>query len=142
MASAAAWWYARQLLMPPSVTRPLAPLELLVLPKLLALVLVLPLLTVFADVLGVAGGMVMARVQLGVSYGEFLDRFAKAISPTRSPPSCEIKSCAANFARVSRFGVRSVASMLFETSIAISTSRPCTTRSTLAPIGSSTLVCT
>lgn len=60
----------------------LAPLELLVLPKLLALVLVLPLLTVFADVLGVAGGMVMARVQLGVSYGEFLDRFAKAISPT------------------------------------------------------------
>ncbi len=29
VASAAAWWYARQLLMPPSVTRPLAPLELL-----------------------------------------------------------------------------------------------------------------
>ena len=60
----------------------IVPLELLVLPKLLALVLVLPLLTVFADLLGVVGGMVMARVQLGVSYAEFLDRFAKAISPT------------------------------------------------------------
>jgi phospholipid/cholesterol/gamma-HCH transport system permease protein len=60
----------------------IVPLELLVLPKLLALVLVLPLLTVFADLLGVVGGMAMARVQLGVSYGEFLDRFAKAISPT------------------------------------------------------------
>jgi phospholipid/cholesterol/gamma-HCH transport system permease protein len=60
----------------------IAPLEMLVLPKLLALVVALPLLTVFADLLGVFGGMVMARVQLGVSYSEFLDRFAKAISVT------------------------------------------------------------
>ena len=60
----------------------IAPLELLVLPKVIALVIALPLLTVFADVLGVFGGMVMARAQLGVSYGEFLDRFSKAISVT------------------------------------------------------------
>jgi len=60
----------------------IAPLELLVLPKLVALVIVLPLLTVFADVLGVAGGMIMARAQLGVGYGEFLDRFVKAVSIT------------------------------------------------------------
>ncbi len=60
----------------------IAPLELLVLPKLLALVIALPLLTVFADVLGVAGGMIMARAQLGVGYGEFLDRFVKAVSIT------------------------------------------------------------
>lgn len=60
----------------------IAPLELLVLPKIIALVIALPLLTVFADVLGVFGGMVMARAQLGVSYGEFLDRFSKAISVT------------------------------------------------------------
>ena len=58
------------------------PLELLVLPKIIALVIALPLLTVFADLLGVLGGMVMARAQLGVSYAEFLDRFAKAISVT------------------------------------------------------------
>ena len=60
----------------------IAPLELLVLPKVIALVIALPLLTVFADLMGVFGGMVMARAQLGVSYAEFLDRFAKAISVT------------------------------------------------------------
>lgn len=56
------------------------PLEVLVLPKVIALVLALPLLTVFADILGVSGGMLMARSQLGVSYGEFLDRLVKAVS--------------------------------------------------------------
>jgi phospholipid/cholesterol/gamma-HCH transport system permease protein len=60
----------------------IAPLDLLVLPKIIALVIALPLLTVFADVLGVYGGMIMAHSQLGVGYGEFLDRFVKAISNT------------------------------------------------------------
>ena len=60
----------------------IAPLELLVLPKVFALVIALPLLTVFADVLGVIGGMIMAQTQLGVGYGEFLDRFTKAVSVT------------------------------------------------------------
>nr|MDP2190882.1 MlaE family lipid ABC transporter permease subunit [Rhodoferax sp.] len=60
----------------------IAPLELLVLPKIIALMIALPLLTVFADVLGVFGGMIMARAQLGVSFGEFLDRLAKAVSIT------------------------------------------------------------
>ena len=60
----------------------IAPLDLLVLPKILALLIALPLLTVFADVLGVFGGMIMARAQLGVGFGEFLDRFVKAVSVT------------------------------------------------------------
>jgi len=60
----------------------IAPIDLLVLPKILALVIALPLLTVFADVLGVFGGMIMARAQLGVGFGEFLDRFVKAVSIT------------------------------------------------------------
>ena len=60
----------------------IAPLELLVIPKVVALVIALPLLTVFADVLGVAGGMVMARTQLDVGYVEFLDRMGKAVSVT------------------------------------------------------------
>src|SRR5450759_5322992 len=38
----------------------IAPQELLVLPKIIALVIARPLLTVFADVLGVFGGMIMA----------------------------------------------------------------------------------
>jgi phospholipid/cholesterol/gamma-HCH transport system permease protein len=57
----------------------IAPLEMLVLPKIIALALALPLLTVFADVLGVFGGMLMSRAQLGVGFGEFLDRFVKAV---------------------------------------------------------------
>ena len=60
----------------------IAPLELLVLPKVIALVIALPLLTVFADVLGVMGGMLMAHSQLGVGFPEFLDRFVKAVSLT------------------------------------------------------------
>ncbi|OYY95767.1 MAG: hypothetical protein B7Y41_00270 [Hydrogenophilales bacterium 28-61-23] len=60
----------------------IAPLELLVLPKILALLLVMPLLTVFADALGVFGGMIMARAQLGIGFPEFLDRFVKAVSVT------------------------------------------------------------
>ncbi len=60
----------------------IAPQEMLVLPKVIALLIALPLLTVFADVLGVFGGMLMAQSQLGVGFGDFLDRFVKAVSPT------------------------------------------------------------
>ena len=60
----------------------ISPLELLVLPKIIALVIALPLLIVFADALGVFGGILMARQQLDVSFVEFLDRFVKAVSPT------------------------------------------------------------
>ena len=55
------------------------PIELLVLPKIVALAVALPLLTVFADVTGVFGGMVMARSQLGISFTEFIDRFGREI---------------------------------------------------------------
>lgn len=58
------------------------PLEVLVLPKILALVIALPLLTFFADVTGVMGGMLMAHLQLGVSFEEFTTRFTKAVSVT------------------------------------------------------------
>ena len=60
----------------------IAPLEMLVLPKFIALVIAMPLLTVFADVMGVLGGMIMAQAQLGVTYVEFTDRFVKAVSIT------------------------------------------------------------
>jgi phospholipid/cholesterol/gamma-HCH transport system permease protein len=55
------------------------PLERLVLPKVLALAVALPLLTVFADVAGVFGGMVMARSQLDIGFGEFLTRFGSVM---------------------------------------------------------------
>jgi phospholipid/cholesterol/gamma-HCH transport system permease protein len=57
----------------------IAPMELLVLPKIIALAIALPLLTVFADVMGVFGGMLMAGSQLDVGFDEFLDRFVKSV---------------------------------------------------------------
>ena len=55
------------------------PLQRLVLPKILALAVALPLLTVFADITGVFGGMVMARSQLDIGYAEFVDRFGRVM---------------------------------------------------------------
>ena len=63
-------------------TMGISPQELLVLPKVIALIIVMPLLTVFADALGVFGGMLMARQQLEVSFVEFLNQLVKAVSPT------------------------------------------------------------
>ncbi|HXG52309.1 MAG TPA: MlaE family lipid ABC transporter permease subunit [candidate division Zixibacteria bacterium] len=60
----------------------IGPLELLVVPKVLALALALPLLTAFADVTGVLGGMVVASTQLNVPFDVFLDRFKSVISLT------------------------------------------------------------
>jgi phospholipid/cholesterol/gamma-HCH transport system permease protein len=56
------------------------PIELLVLPKLLALIIALPLLTLFADMTGVFGGMLMARSKLDVSFDVFLNRLGDAVS--------------------------------------------------------------
>jgi phospholipid/cholesterol/gamma-HCH transport system permease protein len=55
------------------------PTELLVLPKLLALIIALPLLTVFADITGVLGGMIMARSKLDVSFDVFINRLGDAV---------------------------------------------------------------
>jgi len=55
------------------------PLELLVLPKMIALAIVMPLLTVYTDVTGVLGGMIMAQWKLGVDFRAFLDRLDDAI---------------------------------------------------------------
>ena len=55
------------------------PMELLVLPKILALAVALPMLTVFADFTGVLGGIIMARTQLSIGFGEFLDRFGDTV---------------------------------------------------------------
>lgn len=58
------------------------PLELLVLPKLLGLIVALPLLTVFSDLAGVFGGMMMAAMILNVEMSAFVQRVPDAISLT------------------------------------------------------------
>ena len=57
----------------------ISPVEQLVLPRLLALLVVLPLLTMFADVMGVVGGMLMARGRLNVDYAVFIERLPLAV---------------------------------------------------------------
>jgi len=51
----------------------------LVVPKVLALVIVMPLLTIYTDITGVLGGMVMASMKLGVGFDAFVDRLDDAV---------------------------------------------------------------
>ena len=47
------------------------PVEFLVLPRLVAATIMLPVLTVFSDLLAILGGMVVANVSIGVSFNTF-----------------------------------------------------------------------
>ena len=57
----------------------LSPMQLLVLPRVFALVIAVPLLTVYADILGVIGGALIASNQLNVSGVEFVERLEEAV---------------------------------------------------------------
>ncbi|WP_423063661.1 ABC transporter permease [Candidiatus Paracoxiella cheracis] len=61
-------------------TMGVSPIERLVMPKVLGLVIALPLLTVWADIFGVLGSMVMSKAQLGISYYSFLERFQHSVA--------------------------------------------------------------
>ena len=50
------------------------------LPRMLALVIALPLLAVFADIMGLAGGAVIAVLVLDISLVQFLDRLQNSVS--------------------------------------------------------------
>lgn len=58
----------------------ISPMEMLVLPKLVALVIALPLLTVFADAMGLFGGLIMANSMLNLNPTTFLNRLAEALT--------------------------------------------------------------
>jgi len=58
------------------------PFEVLVLPRLLGLTIALPLLTVIADLVGLAGGAVLCRYLLDMPLTQYLSRANEAISPT------------------------------------------------------------
>ena len=53
--------------------------EMLVMPKLMALVISLPLLTVLADMFGIFGSMYMSKVMLDISYTDFIRRFGNVV---------------------------------------------------------------
>jgi phospholipid/cholesterol/gamma-HCH transport system permease protein len=64
-------------------TMGISPLQLLVLPKIFGMIMVVPLLIVWADICGVMGGMVMAQSILGVDPSSFLSRFQQNITMTQ-----------------------------------------------------------
>jgi phospholipid/cholesterol/gamma-HCH transport system permease protein len=61
-------------------TMGISPMELLVLPKVLALMIVMPLLTVFADIMGVLGGMLIAHLSFDVNISDFLEIFPERVA--------------------------------------------------------------
>ncbi|MDN5869713.1 MAG: ABC transporter permease [Nitrococcus sp.] len=58
------------------------PFEILVLPKMLALLIALPLLTLWADAMGLLGGILIAHLLYDVDFGLFLQRLPIAVPST------------------------------------------------------------
>jgi phospholipid/cholesterol/gamma-HCH transport system permease protein len=58
------------------------PYEVLVLPRILGLVIALPLLTIVADVIGLAGGALLCRFLLDIPLTQYLTRVQEAITST------------------------------------------------------------
>jgi phospholipid/cholesterol/gamma-HCH transport system permease protein len=51
----------------------------LILPKVLALIVSLPLLVVWTDLIALVGGAVSAKLELGISYHQFFSRLPNAV---------------------------------------------------------------
>ncbi len=52
----------------------------LVIPRIIALAISLPILIFVADIAGMLGGMIISNTQLDISFGLFLDRFSSVIA--------------------------------------------------------------
>jgi phospholipid/cholesterol/gamma-HCH transport system permease protein len=58
------------------------PFELLVVPRVVGLTIALPLLTIIADLIGLAGGALLCRYLLDMPLSQFAHRVTEAISPS------------------------------------------------------------
>jgi phospholipid/cholesterol/gamma-HCH transport system permease protein len=58
------------------------PYEVLVVPRVLGLIIALPLLTILADAMGLAGGAILCSWLLDISWPQFIARVQEALSPT------------------------------------------------------------
>ncbi|MEQ8966559.1 MAG: MlaE family lipid ABC transporter permease subunit [Azospirillaceae bacterium] len=59
----------------------LDPVDMLVLPRVAALLVTLPMLAFFADLMGLLGGAVMINLALGIPFASFLDQLRTAVDP-------------------------------------------------------------
>lgn len=55
------------------------PFRFLVLPRMIALIIAMPLLIFFADMIGIFGGMVVANAQLHISFDSFVEHLQNAL---------------------------------------------------------------
>jgi len=63
-------------------TMGISPMEFLVLPRMLALILMMPLLTIYADLVGILGGAVVGVGMLGLGPTEYYEQTRDAVSLT------------------------------------------------------------
>ena len=63
-------------------TMGIPPMEFLVLPRMLALILMMPLLTIYADVVGILGGAVVGVAMLGLGTIEYFEQTRAAMGLT------------------------------------------------------------
>lgn len=62
------------------MTMGVSPVDMLTIPRIVGLIIVLPLLTLWADIFGLLGGMVMSRNILDVGFSNFIQRFHEVVS--------------------------------------------------------------
>jgi len=55
------------------------PYRFLVLPRMIALMIAMPLMIFLADIMGIAGGMLVSKLQLNLSFSEFLQRLQSVV---------------------------------------------------------------
>jgi phospholipid/cholesterol/gamma-HCH transport system permease protein len=58
------------------------PVEVLILPRVLGLIIALPLLTFIADIIGLVGGALLCHQLLDMPVQQFISRADEAIAPT------------------------------------------------------------
>jgi phospholipid/cholesterol/gamma-HCH transport system permease protein len=63
-------------------TMGISPMEFLVLPRMLALIMMMPLLTIYADLVGILGGAVVGMAMLGLGSAEYFEQTRGAVTLT------------------------------------------------------------
>lgn len=63
-------------------TMGLDPMEVLVIPRVAALVITLPILTFFADLMGLLGGGMMYSILVDQTFGQYVSRLNDVVTPT------------------------------------------------------------
>jgi len=60
----------------------ISPMEFLVLPRMIALVIMMPLLCIYADLMGILGGLIVGVGMLDLGLIEYLNRTREALTLT------------------------------------------------------------